>query len=145
LYLVSIPMQQYATYTRFHSPNNAQFLIALLQQHNIPYALEHEVNQLDKFYIGESIEALFALQIPTERFKQVNKLLADQAKVDMLHPGFEHPMQSYSFTELQEVITDPTGWNAYDLQVATSILSEKLEAHVPIPSIHKDSFAPVKL
>ncbi|OQP52766.1 hypothetical protein A4H97_23970 [Niastella yeongjuensis] len=138
-------MLQYATYTRFYSPDDAQFLISLLQKYHIPYALEHEVNQLDKVYLGEAVEAMFALQIPNEKFNHVNHLLAEQAIKDMAEPGFEHLMQTYSVSELQEIIHHPTGWNAYDLQVATSILSEKLQAEVTLPSIHADNFKPVRL
>lgn len=138
-------MLQYATYTRFYSPDDAQFLISLLEKYHIPYALEHEVNQLDKVYLGEQVEALFALQIPNEKFNHVNHLLAEQAIQDMAAPGFEHLMQTYSVSELQEIIHHPTGWNAYDLQVATSILSEKLQAPVTLPSIHADNFTPVRL
>jgi hypothetical protein len=103
------------------------------------------VNQLDSVYIGDTAEAMFALQIPNEKFNYVNSLLAEQAKFDMLQPGFEHLMQTYSVAELQEILHDPHGWNAYDLQVATSLLSDKLEAHVPLPSINSDSFKPVRL
>jgi len=138
-------MLQYATYSRFYSPDDAQFLITLLDQHHIPYALEHEVNQLDKVYLGGTLEALFVLQIPKEKFNHVNLLLAEQAKKDMAQPGFEHLMQSYSVAELQEILHDPSEWNAYDLQVATSLLSEKLQAQVPLPSISADSFVPVRL
>jgi hypothetical protein len=138
-------MLQYATYTRFYSPDDAQFLISLLQKYHIPYALEHEVNQLDKVYLGGQVEAMFALQIPKEKFNHVNHLLAEKALKDMTEPGFEHLMQSYSVSELQEIIHHPSGWNAYDLQVATSILSEKLQAPVTLPSIHADNFKPVRL
>jgi len=138
-------MLQYATYSRFYSPNDAQFLITLLQRHNIPFSLEHEVNQLDKVYLGGTLEALFALQIPNEKFNYVNSLLAEQAKVDMEQPGFEHLMQSYSVAEFQKILHNPSEWNAYDLQVATSLLSEKLEAQVPLPSISADSFVPMRL
>ncbi|MBO9200558.1 MULTISPECIES: hypothetical protein [Niastella] len=138
-------MLQYATYSRFYSPDDAQFLISLLQKHHIPYALEHEVNQLDKVYLGAVVDAMFTLQIPKEKFNHVNHLLADQAKQDLAQPGFEHLMQSYSVSELQEIIHHPDGWNAYDLQVATEILSERLQAPVTLPSIHSDNFKPVRL
>ncbi|AEW03374.1 hypothetical protein A4D02_04970 [Niastella koreensis] len=138
-------MLQYATYTKFYSPVDAQFLISLLEKHHIPYTLEHEVNQLDKVYLGEQAEAMFALRIPNEKFNHVNHLLAEQAIKDMSEPGFEHLMQTYSVSELQEIIHYPDGWNAYDLQVATTILSEKLQAPVTLPSIHTDSFKPVRL
>jgi hypothetical protein len=138
-------MLQYATYTKFYSPVDAQFLVSLLEKHHIPYTLEHEVNQLDKVYLGEQAEAMFALQIPNEKFNHVNHLLAEQAIKDMAEPGFEHLMQTYSVSELQEIIHNPDGWNAYDLQVATTLLSEKLQAPVTLPSIHTENFKPVRL
>lgn len=137
-------MSQFATYTKFYSPDDAQFLITLLQQHNIPFKLEHEVNQLDKVYLGDSIDAMFALQIPTDRFHDVNGLLAEQAKADMAQPGFEHLMQSYSIDELREILSDPAGWSAYDLQVAATLLAEK--THVPVTApVNEAPFEPVKL
>jgi hypothetical protein len=138
-------MSQYATYSRFHTPDDAQFLVALLQQRNIPYTLEHEVNQLDKVYIGESIEPMFTLQIPTEHFSEVNGLLAEQAKADMAKPGFEHLMQSYSTEELREIISEPTGWSAYDLQIAASLLAEKTRSQVTVPLNQAETFVPYKL
>jgi hypothetical protein len=83
-------MAQYATYTKYYAPEEAQFLMTLLQQHDIPYALEHEVNQLDKVYIGETVEAMFVLKVPNNRFNDVHALLAEQAKADMARPDFEH-------------------------------------------------------
>jgi hypothetical protein len=138
-------MAQYATYTKFYSPDDAQYLIALLQQHNIPYQLEHEVNQLDKVYIGEGVDPMFALQIPVDRFTDVNGLLAEQAKFDMLQPGFEHILQSSSIEELREIISDPSSWNAYDVQVAASLLSEKTHEAVTAPLNDDITYKPVKL
>jgi hypothetical protein len=138
-------MSQYATYSRFHSPDDAQFLIALLQQRDIPYTLEHDVNPLDKVYIGESIDAMFTMQIPADRFSEVNGLLAEQAKADMAKPGFEHLMQSYSTEELREILSEPTGWSAYDLQVAASLLAEKTQGQVKVPVTNMETFVPYKL
>jgi len=138
-------MSQYAIYSRFHSPDDAQYLIAILQQRNIPYTLEHEVNQLDKVYLGESIDAMYALQIPTDSFNEVSNMLAEQAKADMVKPGFEHLMQSYSVEELQEILTEPAGYSAYDLQVAASLLAEKTQGQVTIPLNNGETFVPYKL
>jgi hypothetical protein len=140
-------MSQYATYSKFYTPENAQFLISLLQQHNIPYTLEHEVNQLDKVYLGENIEAMYVLSIPGNRFNEVNTIQANRAKADMEQPGFEHYLQSYSPDELQEILNDATGWNAYDLQVAATLLSNNSEEQVAIASPVNDavSHTPAKL
>ncbi|WP_205508897.1 hypothetical protein [Longitalea arenae] len=137
-------MSQLATYTRFYSPDDAQFLIVLLQEHKIPYSLEHEVNPLDKVYIGDAIAPMFALQIPANRFGDVNALLAEQAKADMAKPGFEHLMQSYSTEELREIIGSPAGWSAYDLQVAASLLAERTKGVVIAP-VNEETFVPLKL
>jgi hypothetical protein len=138
-------MLQYATYLRFYSPDDAQFLIAILQPRNIPYKLEHEVNQIDKIYIGESVDPMFALQIPTAHFNEVNDLLAEQARADMAQPGFEHLMQSYSVQDLQEIINEPAGYNAYDLQIAASLLAQITPGKVPAPVTNTDTFIPYKL
>jgi hypothetical protein len=138
-------MAQFATYTKFYSPADAQFLITLLQERNIPYSLEHEVNQLDKVYIGDSVDPMFALQIPADRFIDVNGLLAEQAKLDMAQPGFEHVLQSSTIEELREILNDPTSWNAYDLQVAASLLSEKTQGQVAAPVNDAGSFVPMNL
>jgi hypothetical protein len=138
-------MSQYGTYLRFYSPDDAQFLIEILQPRNIPYKLEHEVNQLDKVYIGESIDPMFALQIPTAHFNEVNDLLAEQAKADMEKPDFEHLMQSYSADDLQEIINEPAGYNAYDLQVATSLLAQITPGKIPVSVTNTETFVPYKL
>jgi hypothetical protein len=138
-------MAQNATYTKFYAPEDAQFLITLLQQHHIPYSLEHEVNQLDKVYLGEGIDPMFALKIPTDRFSDLNGLLAEQAKFDMLQPGFEHILQSSTIEELREVLNEPTSWNAYDVQVAASLLAEKTQAHVTVPLNVAATYVPMKL
>jgi hypothetical protein len=136
-------MSQYGTYLKFYSPDDAQFLIEILQPRNIPYKFEHEVNQLDKVYIGESIDPMFALQIPTAHFNEVNNLLTEQAKADMAQPGFEHLMQSYSAEDLQEIINEPAGYNAYDLQVATSLLAQITPGKAPVPNT--EPFVPYQL
>jgi hypothetical protein len=138
-------MSQYATYTKFYAPEDAQPLITLLQQQGIPYSLEHEVNQLDKVYIGDSIEAMFALKIPGNRFNDTHALLAEQAKADMAQPGFEHPLQSYTTAELQEVLAEPTGWSAYDIKIATTLLADRPDGKAIHPVTDTVSYMPIKL
>lgn len=118
-------MAQFITYTKFFAPEDAQYLITLLQQHNIPYSFEHEVNQLDKVYIGESVEPMFELKVPPTRFNDVDNVLAAQARSDMFGPDFKHYLQDFSTEELQEIVDEPDTWNAYDVQVATELLSKR--------------------
>jgi hypothetical protein len=139
------PMAQNATYTKFYAPEDAQFLITLLQQHHIPYSLEHEVNQLDKVYIGDAVDPMFELRIPTDQFSEVNGLLAEQAKFDMLQPGFEHILQSSTIEELRQLLNEPSSWNAYDIQVAAALLAEKTQGRVTVPLNGSATYVPMKL
>lgn len=136
---------QLAAYSKFYSPDNAQYLIELLQQHHISYSLDHEVNQLDKIYIGDAVEAMYVLNIPPERFKDVNNLLAEMAITDMAQPGFEHYMNSYSNEELNDIINNPADWSAYDLQVAATLLSIREDIAVTVPETTAEEFKPAKL
>jgi hypothetical protein len=137
---------EYATYNKYYSPEEAQFLITLLQQQAIPYTLEHEVNQLDKVYLGETIEAMFALKVPGNRFNDIHALLAEQAKADFAQPGFDHYLQSYSAAELQEFLNDPIGWNPYDSQIAKMLLAEKTGEEETVQPVSAPlDFEPVKI
>lgn len=139
-------MSEYATYTKFYAPEDAQYLITLLQQHAIPYTLEHEVNQLDKVYLGETIEAMFALKVPGNRFNDIHGLLAAQAKADFAQPGFDHYLQTYTATELREYLNDPIGWNGYDSQVAQMLLVEKTGEEIVVQPVNGPvAFEPVKI
>jgi hypothetical protein len=138
-------MNQFATYTKFYAPEDAQFLVTLLQQHNIPYTLDHEVNQLDKVYIGEALDAMFVLSIPADRFNDVNGLFAEMAKNDMAQPGFEHYLQDYSAAELKDILEHPADWNAYDIQVAATLLSTKEDTPIAAPINNVDAYTPTKL
>jgi hypothetical protein len=135
----------FATYNKFRTPENAQYLIDLLQRHEVPYTFEHEVNQLDKVYIGESIDPMFVLKVPGDRFNDVNALLANLAKKDMTQPDFEHYLQSYTTAELQEIVREPATWNAYDVQVATTLLSERSDEPIPVPVSAVENEGPVKI
>jgi hypothetical protein len=135
----------FATYSKFHTPENAQYLIDLLQHLEVPYTLEHEVNQLDPIYIGGNIDPMFALKIPGDRFNDVNALMAELAKKDMAQPGFEHYLQSYTTAELQEIVREPATWNAYDVQVATTLLSEKSDEPIPVSVSAVEVEGPVKI
>lgn len=135
----------FATYTKFHTPEDAQYLIDLLRYLEIPYTLEHEVNQLDPVYIGGNIDPMFTLKIPGDRFNDVNALMADLAKKDMAQPGFEHYLQSYTNKELQEIVREPATWNAYDVQVATTLLSERSDEPIPVAVSAVENEGPVKI
>lgn len=138
-------MQGYATYAKFYAPEEAEGLIGLLKQNDISYALEHEVNQMDRIYLGESPDPMFVLRIPGEQFKAAHAVLAKQARLDMHQPGFTHQMQSYDAAELQEILDNPEGWSAYDLEVAKELLAEKAPGTTITAKPTSEAFEPARV
>jgi len=63
------------TYAKFYSRQEAQPLAELLSQASIPVVIEEERNQLDKIYIGETLDPMVALKIPGRYFKKANQLV----------------------------------------------------------------------
>ncbi len=123
--IVAITMTSYAVFSRFYTADDSALLTGLLDQHAIPYTLDHEVNPLDTVYVGESPDPMFVLRLPPDRFKQVTGLLAAQARQDFNQPGFTHYFMEYDIPELEAVVNDPNDWNGYDLQMAELVLAQK--------------------
>lgn len=118
-------MKDFIKYARFYTKEDAGLLTNMLDQASIEYQLDHEVNQLDNIYLGDSLEPMFVLKLPQNQFAKVTALLAEQAQQDFAKPGFTHYLQNYDAAELQEIVQSPNDWNGYDLQVAELLLQEK--------------------
>ncbi len=123
-------MSDLLTYTRFYSLNEAKPLIELLEKENIPYKIDHEINQLDSVYIGQSLDPMFALKIPQDQFSKLNFILGDKAEES--HIDSDYYLFSFTDDELKSVIQEPDEWNAFDRSLAQKILMER---KVDIPKI----------
>ena|SRR5689334_24564216 len=118
-------MDQFATYSKYYSTDDAAFLIELLKKNDIPYEMNSEKNLLDKVYIGESLDPMFELRIRRDQFANVNKLLEQKASQDFSRPGFTHYLDDFSIDELKNVLHEDDSWSAYDVQIAKLLLQQK--------------------
>jgi hypothetical protein len=116
---------EFATYSKFHDAEGSSFLVALLNTHQVPYKTVQEQNQLDHVYIGETLDPMFAVQIPRDKFALVNNLLADKATEDFSNPSFTHYLNEFNIDELKSVVYESDSWNAYDVQIAKLLLKKR--------------------
>jgi hypothetical protein len=63
------------TYAKFHTHEAARPLAELLKEASIPVSIEEEHNQLDKLYIGDSLDAMIVVRIPGRYFRKANELV----------------------------------------------------------------------
>lgn len=68
-------MPEFATFAKFHNAEEANLLISVLKEKNIPYNLKQERNQLDAIIIGASMDPMLAVSIPVERFSEATGLM----------------------------------------------------------------------
>jgi hypothetical protein len=143
-------MQKLLPYSKFQTPGDAAFLIGLLKQNNIAYEFTHEVNQLDNIYIGETLDPMFELKIHQSDFYKVSELLGKQAIDDYQTGSLDHYFNSLDSEDLHEIINNPNEWNAYDLQIARLLLTDKFHVNsdekidVELISAHKPEVMPQK-
>lgn len=128
-------------YAKFHHPDEAAFLIGLLQHANIPFQWEQEVNQLDDIIIGYSLDPMYILFLEEGHFPIVNKLLEEKGEgtgeketADYLHQMCDD--------ELKAVIQHPEEWNAFDQGRAKMILKERGVSFTENKEESSLSFAP---
>ena len=125
-------MPPFLTYTRFYAIEDAGPLIELLKKEQIPYEVEHEVNQLEPVYIGQSFDPMIAIKIPQDQFSKLSFLLGETAEDSNEAIQEDYYLFSFSDDELIEVIKQPAEWNAFDRSLAQKILSER---KVPLPTL----------
>jgi hypothetical protein len=138
-------MSNYFTYARFQTMDDAEMLTDMLTRHSVKYRIEHEANQLDKIYLGESLDPLFVIKIQQKDFRGVNKLLSSQAEADIQHPQFHHYFRGYDQHELEEVIRNPNDWNAYDHRMAVLLLNRVTGGLSPVDMQIAFSYRPETL
>ena len=67
-------MSNFFTYARFQTMDDAEMLTDVLTRHSVKYKIDHEANQLDKIYLGESLDPLFVIKIQQKDFCRQGKM-----------------------------------------------------------------------
>jgi hypothetical protein len=118
-------MSNYLVYSKFYTAQDARSLVELLQQHRVPYKMEHETNQLDAVFIGDGLDPMYALKIPQKKFALVNELIAAQTTAGNIANEEGHYLDDFSDKELLRILEQPNEWNAFDINYAKEMLVER--------------------
>ena len=118
-------MSQFLTHSKFHSQEEANEFISLLQNANIDFEMEREKNVLDKIYIGESLDPMFAVKIAENNFAEANSLLLANAQSQLNNINPDYYLFNFSNQELIDVVNSKNDWNIFDQALASKILSDR--------------------
>ena len=118
-------MPRYSNFSKYHTAEEVLEISGLFTQAGIPNLPEHEVNQLDKIYLGESLDPFFVISIPAAYFEKANALLFNHAsnQLENIHPGYY--LLSLTNEQLQEVVLNTNDWNHFDRALAVKLLADR--------------------
>jgi hypothetical protein len=139
-------MSDFVTYLRFHTPEEAGPILHLLDDWGIEYKVESEKNVLDNIYLGDSLDPLITLKIPSSAFEKVNGILEKSADTDKSRLNPDYYLLRFSNEELIDVVHHPGEWNYFDTALAKKLLAER---NIPVPSADilssRDHYTPLRL
>lgn len=118
-------MSELLTFAEFHSIQEAQSLIDLLQKSQIQYEVVQEKGLLDKIYIGESLDPMITVKVSEDRFEELNALLLAEASTQLNDINPDYYLFAFTNQELIEVIQNRNEWNAFDQALAKKILNDR--------------------
>ena len=116
----------FETYQSFFNPEEAQPMVQLLKEHEVPYRLEHHpIFVEEQIGLENKTEASWALRIPTDYFAQVNTLLEQMAaQIKEVPQG--HYLHQFDHQELRDVIENAHEWTKQDVHFAKLLLKEQV-------------------
>ena len=73
-------------------------------------------------YIGHSLDPMFVLKIPQDKFERVNQLIADQSPEVTDEKDEDYYLHDMTDRELLEILKNPNDWSPFDIGYAKELL-----------------------
>ncbi len=115
---------EFITYKKFNDIALANELAELLNANNIKYSLEEEAPSFDPSFAYARIKE-YILKVGSNDFEQVNTLLKQNANKDIEGGEDNYYLKTFTNDELMKVVTKADEWNAFDVQLARKLLTER--------------------
>lgn len=121
-----VPMSQYATYQKFFSPEQAEPVLSILKEHEVPFQFIKSKTLVDSVIGGEtSFDNLYELKIIDSQFEEVNQLLRQKMEVNLEDLESDYYLFSFTEKELVEILQKPDEWSNQDYSISRQILKER--------------------
>ena len=118
-------MSQYTSYEKFFNPDQAQPVMAILKENNIPYEFVSIKQAVDQVIAGGGPAYLYEIKIPAEQFNKANRVLRENIKVNFDEVDPEYYLFSFDDFELIEIFKQPDEWGRLDYAIARKILESR--------------------
>lgn len=118
-------MPDFSTYQKFFTPEEAQPLIELLKEHQVPYKFIKAKRMVDGVIAGEVSDVMDEVKIPSDKFEMVNRIISETTTVNLDELDPDHYLLSYTDEELEAILRNPDEWGNQDYLLARKILEKR--------------------
>ncbi len=117
--------QEFITFQKFESQEEAEILITLLQEAGIAVQYETVSTPVDVTFTGNAQPAEVLVKIHPDDFESANETLEQQAKTIVVEYPDDHYIFSFTDDELLEIVQKADEWSKEDYLLSMKILKER--------------------
>jgi len=118
-------MSQFTTYEKYFNPDQAQPVISILKENNIPYEFASIKQTVDRVIAGGGPAYLYEIKIPGNQFNRANRLLREHIQVNLDEVDPDYYLFKFEDFELVEILRLPDEWGRLDYAIARKILESR--------------------
>jgi hypothetical protein len=118
-------MSQFTTYEKYFNPDQAQPVISILKENNIPYEFASIKQVVDQVIAGGGPAYLYEIKIPDHQFNKANRVLRENIQVNLDEVDPDYYLFKFEDFELVEILRLPDEWGRLDYAIARKILESR--------------------
>lgn len=118
-------MSRYATYEKFFDPEQAEPVLGILRDHEIPYEFSSLNKPLDPLITGEGPAYAYEVKIAANQFETANRILREKIQIDLNDIDPDYYLFAFDNNELVEILKEPDEWGRLDYVIARKILETR--------------------
>ena len=115
-------MSRYATYEKFFNPEQAEPVLEVLKDHEIPYEFATLNKPVDPLLSGGGPAYAYEVKIPANQFETANRILREKIQINLNEIDPDYYLFTFDDNELIEILKEPDEWGRLDFVIARKIL-----------------------
>ncbi|WP_294672214.1 hypothetical protein [uncultured Fluviicola sp.] len=118
-------MSEFVTYEKFATIGELKEFVELLQENNIPYELEDDIQLLDASFANPNHHRDYRIKLQQADFESVNELRNSIALLELDRVDPDYYLFDFTDEELIDLISKQDEWSPFDFQLARKILKDR--------------------
>lgn len=129
-------MSDFKTYMSLTEIEQVTEITKILTEFNIPFRIQDTSKDFDVSFSNNEAKNSFLIMLDQNDFDKASAVLEDKMKFDINEIDKQHPLFSFSASELKDVVKNYDEWHPFDVKLAKYLL-EKQNIYVSDEEINK--------